>query len=204
VRLLYRIKNREIDKMALWNGKSLLEELSRDDWSFASVDLRHVSAMERSLASATILEKLYRQIINNRKVTFFVLDEAHNFCPAIPWEDHQKAPRQIVHEIAAEGRKYGAFLMLLTQSPSKLSEQALSQCDNIILMKMSSGSEVQALQTVVRDAGSRLAQLAFNLDQGEAICMGGMVRSETSVKFDLRKTKPGGDDVSKEWARRHL
>jgi uncharacterized protein len=202
VRLLYRIKNREVDKMALWGDESSIGILRNTEWAFASIDLRQVTAMERSLAAATILESVYRDVVKSRKLTFFVIDEAHNFCPAVPWEEHQQAPRQIIHEIAAEGRKYGAFLMLSTQGPAKLSEQALSQCDNVILMKLTSGSEVSALQAVVRDAGPRLAQLVFNLSQGEAICIGNIVRSETSVKFDLRKTMPGGADIGKEWARR--
>ena len=204
VRLLYRIKNRELDKLSLWGEPSIIEELRNNDWSFASIDLRDVTPLERSLASAAVLEALYRDIIRSRKVTFFVVDEAHNFCPAVPWESHQEAPRQILHEIAAEGRKYGAFLMLMTQNPSKLSEQVMLQCDNVILMKMTSGIEVKALEAIVGDAGPRLAQAAFSLNIGEAICMGGIVRNEASVKFDLRKTTPGGEDVSKEWARRKM
>jgi hypothetical protein len=32
--------------------------------------------------------------------------------------------------------------------------------------------------------------------------MGGIVRNEVIVKFDLRKTHPGGDDLGKDWAKR--
>jgi hypothetical protein len=34
--------------------------------------------------------------------------------------------------------------------------------------------------------------------------MGGIVRNEVIVKFDLRKTEHGGDDVSKDWAKRKI
>jgi hypothetical protein len=202
VRLLYRIKNREIDKLSIWGEPSCISKLLKNDWKFACVDLRDVTPLERSLAAASILRAVYRQIIRERRATFLVIDEAHNLCPAIPWASHQEAPRQLLEEIAAEGRKYGAFLMVMTQNPTKLSEQVLSQCDNIILMKMTSNIEVKALEAAVKDAGPRLAQAAFSLNKGEAICMGGIVKNEASIAFDLRKTVPGGEDVSKDWARR--
>ena len=201
VRLLYRIKNRELDKMALWGGDSMIAKLSSSPWRFASVDLGDVSSAERWLTAEATLEGLYRAITRTREVTFFVIDEAHNFCPATPWDPRQEGPRQVIHEIAAEGRKYGAFLILLTQSPSKVSSQALHQCDNLILMKMTSGAEVRTLEAMVEDGGSRLAQIAFKLSKGEALCFGGFVRGETGVKFDLRRTTPGGDDVSTAWAK---
>ncbi len=204
VRLLYRFKNRELDKMALWGPQSLIGTLRSKDWRLAIVDVRDVSPLERWLAASAVLQGLYRDIVFCRRVTFLVVDEAHNFCPAETWDQHQEGPRKIIHEISAEGRKYGAFLMLLTQNPSKLSPQALLQCDNVILMRMTSGVEVQAIEAVVEDGGPRLARVAFKLGKGEALCMGGFVTTETSVKFDLRKTEPGGDDVSKAWARRNV
>lgn len=204
IRLLYRIKNNEIDRLSLWGRPSIVETLRSSDWRFASIDLRSASPLERSLISSAVLEALYKETIESRRVTFIVIDEAHNLCPAVSSYDHQESPKRIIHEIAAEGRKYGAFLMLLTQNPSKLSEQALLQCDNVILMRMTSDVEVEALSKIVAGASPTLAQTAFSLGKGEAICMGGIVRTPTIAKFDLRKTQPGGDDISKEWARRSL
>jgi len=186
--------------LGLWSTPSAVDRLKEDDWKFASFDLRDLWPLERSLVSSAVLKAVYDGVIKSRKVTFIVIDEAHNLCPAVPWAWHQNAPLQILLEIAAEGRKYGAFLMLLTQNPSKLSQQALIQFDNIILMRMVSGAEIQALGAIIPDAGPNLAQKAFTLGKGEAICMGGIVKNETNVKFDLRKTQPGGDDVSKGWA----
>lgn len=204
IRILYRITNKELGKLPLWGSPSLVATLANDDWRFASIDLRSASPLERSLISSAVLESLYKHTIDSQMVTFIVIEEAHNLCPAISSYDHQQAPKRIIHEIAAEGRKYGAFLMLLTQNPSKLSEQALLQCDNVILMRMTSDVEVEASAAIIAGAGPRLAQTAFSLDTGQAVCMGGLIRTPTIVKFDLRKTRPGGDDVSKDWARKKL
>ena len=66
-----------------------------------------------------------------------VVDEAHNVCPA-------RAPTRSGHRhrhtvrIAAEGRKYGLYLLLATQSPGKLHPDVLSQCENLLLMRTNS------------------------------------------------------------------
>ena len=48
-------------------------------------------------------------------------------------------------QIAAEGRKYGLWLLLSTQRPSKVHINALSQCDNLALMRMSSPKDLAEL-----------------------------------------------------------
>jgi uncharacterized protein len=202
-RLLQRIRNKEIDKLKIWGSNSIIDFLRGENWRLAAIDLKVASPLERSIVASAVLEEVYRDMVTKRpKVTFFVVDEAHNLCPRVPWNTHQNAPTQILHEIAAEGRKYGAFLMLLTQNPSKLSDQALTQCDNVILMNMTSGAEVRALEVVVKDAGPGLSGTVFGLNKGEAVCMGGIVRNEVVGKFDLRKTQPGGDDIGKDWAKK--
>ena len=44
--------------------------------------------------------------------------------------------------IAAEGRKYGLYLLVSTQRPQKVDEQVISQCDNLVLMRMNSRSDL--------------------------------------------------------------
>lgn len=201
VRTIYRIRNRELDKAPLWSGGSFIEELHQKDWRFASIDLREEDAVDRSIIASASLRALYQEIIESRTVTFIVIDEAHNFCPRLPANEYQEQTSQIIQEIAAEGRKYGAFLMLQTQTPSKINEQVLSQCENVILMKMNSPGELQSLQPMIEGASSRLAQRVSVLGQGEALCMGQIVDGLTTMKFDLRKSAPGGEDVSKDWAK---
>src|SRR5262245_33475670 len=102
-RLLQRIRNRELHKLRLWGSTSTIRILKDEDWRFAAIDLKIATPLERSIAAASILEALYRDMVAKPKVTFFVIDEAHNFCPRTPWDVHQTAPTQILQEIAAEG-----------------------------------------------------------------------------------------------------
>jgi DNA helicase HerA-like ATPase len=204
-KLLYRFRNREIGQLLPWGRPSVVEMLLNKSWKFASIDLGQSNPLQRSMISGAVLRNIYEQSKSNRQhITFIVIDEAHNFCPRTLWYEHQETPRQVIQEIAAEGRKYGVFLVLLTQSPSKLSDQVLLQCDNMILMRMTSPLEVGVISSIIGGSSSSLAETAFTLSKGQAICLGGFVRGPTGVKFDLRKTKAGGDDLGKDWARKPI
>ena len=71
-----------------------------------------------------------------------------------------------------------------------------------VTVTTSPGAEVRALNAVLKEAGPGLSGTVFGLSKAEAVCMGGIVRNEVIVKFDLRKTHPGGDDLGKDWAKR--
>ena len=63
---------------------------------------------------------------------FIVIDEAHN----LVGEDGGTSPiRDIVETIAAEGRKFNLFLVLLTQRPDKIARRVFSECENFVLMR---------------------------------------------------------------------
>ena len=44
--------------------------------------------------------------------------------------------------IAAEGRKFGLYLLVSTQRPQKVHENVVSQCDNLVLMRMNSVADL--------------------------------------------------------------
>jgi DNA helicase HerA-like ATPase len=59
---------------------------------------------------------------DQRVPTFIVLDEAHNFIAANPRSRHESLVREQFCTIAAEGRKFGLFLILVSQRPDKLDD----------------------------------------------------------------------------------
>lgn len=44
--------------------------------------------------------------------------------------------------IAREGRKFGLYLIVVTQRPQKIHENVLSQCDNLVLLRMNSVADL--------------------------------------------------------------
>lgn len=79
--------------------------------------------------------------VDDRQPTFVIIDEAHNFVPDTPINTLQEQVSNRIAAIAAEGRKYGLFLVLATQRPSKLRKGLLSECENASLLKIQSKAE---------------------------------------------------------------
>ena len=44
--------------------------------------------------------------------------------------------------IAAEGRKFGLYLLVSTQRPQKVHPNVVSQCDNLVLMRLNSAADL--------------------------------------------------------------
>jgi DNA helicase HerA-like ATPase len=74
---------------------------------------------------------------DTRVPIFLVLDEAHNFVPEEP-RNRVEALRDQFRTIAAEGRKYGVFLILVSQRPDKLDYLILPECANKAIMRLDS------------------------------------------------------------------
>lgn len=130
-----------------------------------------------------------------RVPTLLVIDEAHNLCPPHPDGPLQEALVSRLVQIAAEGRKYGLWLLLSTQRPSKIHPQVLTQCDNLLLMRMNSAGDVAELAEVFGFAPPAMVAAARTFVQGEALVAGGLAPVPSLVRMGDRLTVEGGQDV---------
>jgi DNA helicase HerA-like ATPase len=71
-----------------------------------------------------------------RVPVFVVVEEAHNIVPAKPTSFAAEALKNQLRTIAAEGRKYGVFLILVTQPPDKIDPLIVSECENRAVMRL--------------------------------------------------------------------
>ena len=67
-----------------------------------------------------------------------MIDEAHNVCPADAPDRLIGLAAEWAIRIAAEGRKFGLYLLVSTQRPQKIPENVLTQADNLVLMRLNS------------------------------------------------------------------
>jgi DNA helicase HerA-like ATPase len=103
--------------------------------------------------------------------------------------------------IAGEGRKFGLYLMLTTQRPQKVHENVLSQCGNLLLMKMVSMVDIKALVDAFSFVPSDLIEMSAGFRLGEGIVAGPIANSPLLYKTGERYTPEGGGDVPATWAR---
>ena len=101
--------------------------------------------------------------------------------------------------IAAEGRKFGPYLLVATQRPQRVNELVLSQCDNLVLMRMASASDLAYVAETLSFAPSALLERATTFGQGESLVAGKIASHPAFVRFGPRIAEEGGGDVPTTW-----
>src|SRR5213079_32694 len=92
----------------------------------------------------------------------FVCEEAHRYAAADRTIGFGPT-RRAISRIAKEGRKYGVFLGLVTQSPAELDPTIISQCSTLFAMRMSNDRDQALLRSAVSDAAANLVSLLPSL-----------------------------------------
>ncbi len=82
-------------------------------------------------------------------------EEAHRYIPADERVGFAATARAITR-IATEGRKYRVSLALISQRPSELSPQALSQCGTIFALRRGNDLDQRCVATALPDASRGL------------------------------------------------
>ena len=89
----------------------------------------------------------------------------------------------------------GCFLVVITQRPSKIHPDALSQCNSQIVMRITNPDDQQAIARSSERLGQSLLEDLPGLNTGEAVIVGEMTRAPVMVKVKRRRTREGGSDI---------
>jgi DNA helicase HerA-like ATPase len=180
----------------VWAGEheAVLEALE-DRPRTAVVDLGGFEhPREPLVVTLAILESLWarREL---RQPVLLVIDEAHNVCSADPQDPLARATTDRLIQIANEGRKYGIWLLLCTQRPSRIHESVLVQCDNLALMRMNSPGDLAQLERVFGFVPVGMLRSAPGFRKGECLMAGSFAPAPTYVQIRRRRTREGGSDL---------
>jgi hypothetical protein len=202
-RLGLRAANLGILGWSIWSsgqGRSLVEELENPTTRCLVVDLGSLDTIsEQRLVSETVLSTLWR-IRARREPCLVVIDEAHNVCPSQPTDAVTALATNYAALIAAEGRKFGLYLLTSTQRPQKVHEEVLSQCDNLLLMRMNSEADLAYLRDVFSFVPAGLVQRATTFGLGQSLVAGKFFPHASYVQFGQRFSQEGGADIPTSWA----
>ena len=197
-----RIENLGVSAWNLWSDAeepSLIDILG-EDWRCLVVDTGTLSSpVEQSIAAMALLGQLWRHR-HERQPVLIVIDEAHNICPQEPSDTLEAAVTSYAIKIAGEGRKFGLYLLVATQRPSKIHANVLSQCDNLILMRMNSMSDLEIISQTFSQAPPTFLEQSSHFAQGECLLAGKIVQNPTFGGFEGRFSEEGGTDVPASWA----
>ncbi|HEY0299843.1 MAG TPA: DUF87 domain-containing protein [Rhizomicrobium sp.] len=114
-----------------------------------------------------------------------VCEEAHRYAPASDKDLTFVPTRHALSRIAKEGRKYSLSLALVTQRPSDLDPNILSQCGTAIALRLSSERDQQVIRANTYEGMIDLLDFLPLLGDREAIVLGQGTSMPMRIKFDV-------------------
>ena len=164
-------------------------DLSQVDESVASVLVSHIlrNSLQRSKNAAHSGNK--KELLDNS--IFFILEEAHILAP----NKRDSDSKRWIQRVAREGRKFGLGLCLVSQSPKTVDHDALSQMNNMIILRLVEPEDQRHVQSASESLSQDLINQLPSLNVGEAIVLGLMTMVPTLVKIDKFKGRRHGDDM---------
>lgn len=198
-----RVRNLGIADWDLWcrNGEPSAADLLDEEWRAMVLDIGSLDHQaEKLVATLALLQKLWSKR-EERNPILIVIDEAHNVCPAEPETPLQERLTQVLITIAGEGRKFGLYLLLASQRPQKIHPNVLSQCDNLVLMRMNSSADLGYLSEVFSFIPGDLISESTHFRMGESLIAGQILQTPALVQIGRRMTREGGTDIPSDWAK---
>lgn len=184
---------KQIVKMNVFTSTSTSIDALLRPRHLSDIDLSGLSDQVADYIAFRLLSDIYEKVSNGDfpYPVFVFVEEAHRF---IPYQGNTRSSR-IIKKIAAEGRKFGVFLVVITQRPSKIHPDALSQCNSQIVMRITNPDDQQAIAKSSERLGEALLGDLPGLNTGEAVVVGEMTRAPVMMKVKRRRTLEGGSDI---------
>ena len=199
---------RRLEKTGIFCSKGTpIEEIVKRN-QLTVIDLSDVNEKISEVILSAICRKIFlarKQYVRSREnglssPVLIVIEEAHNFAPR-NLEVSINASRGVLRRIAREGRKFGVGLCLVSQRPSKLDADILSQCNSQIILRVVNPSDQEYIKQSVETVTEDIVKDLPSLGRGEAILTGSFINVPISVKIRERETEFGGKDIDvvSEW-----
>jgi DNA helicase HerA-like ATPase len=123
-------------------------------------------------------------------------DEAHLYIPERSEGDAaNEVSMRIFEKIAKEGRKYGVGLVVISQRPSEVNHTVLSQCNNLVTMRLTNGEDQSVVRKLLPDTLGGFSDVLPILDTGEALVVGDASLLPSRVRIQAPNAKPSSGTV---------
>ncbi|RZD31880.1 MAG: hypothetical protein CXT77_01390 [uncultured DHVE6 group euryarchaeote] len=152
----------------------------------ASQELQEIVA--RSLLTDMFESRKAEQI----PPAFLIIDEAHNYCPERGFGEAKSS--KIIRSIAAEGRKFGLGVCIISQRPARVDKSVLSQCGSQIALQVTNPSDLSAISRSFEGITAETEGEIRNLPIGKAIVIGA---TDFPIFVDIRVRKSHHGGVAK-------
>ncbi|MDD5253536.1 MAG: ATP-binding protein [Candidatus Nanoarchaeia archaeon] len=154
------------------------------------INLKGVNTEVQEVIVYKIVKDLfYARKLGNIAPFLLVLEEAHNYIPERGYGEAKSS--NILRQVFAEGRKFGLGCCLITQRPSRVEKNALSQITTQIILKVTNPNDIKSISSSVEGITLETEKEIQNLPIGTALVTG-VVDRPLFVDIRPRKSKHGG------------
>jgi hypothetical protein len=150
-------------------------------WNGLIVDLNVYRSADSLLVANALLGRIWneargsaQQGIQDRPKapTFIVVDEAHNFAPSVTSDPLKARVSKKLIQIASEGRKFGLYLILATQRPTKLNAELVPECENTCILRVKSRLELSFVSEALGIDKERVSAVVPRFTGGQGFLAG--------------------------------
>ncbi|MGI9364034.1 MAG: ATP-binding protein, partial [Rhizobiaceae bacterium] len=110
-----------------------------------------------------------------------VCEEAHRYVPA--GKDGFEPTRRAIARIAKEGRKYGAFMAIISQRPSELDPTILSQCSTVFSLRLTNDFDQEIIRRAISSSSASTVSFISSLSNRECIAFGEGMSTPMRLRF---------------------
>ena len=159
------------------------------------LQLTEMSDLEQQVVVSVLLKRILNARINAEKgldgerlnyPVFIIIEEAHRFA------SKESKSYQVLKTILSEGRKFGVGVCLISQRPSKINPDILSQCMTQVIMRIINPADQENIRSSVETIGKDLIEELPGFTKGQALVAGVAVNSPILIRVRERLTSHGG------------
>lgn len=168
------------------------------------LQMNEMSEIEQQILASVLLKRILNARINAEKglagesieyPVFLIIEEAHRFA------SREARCYRVLRTILAEGRKFGVGVCLISQRPSKIDSDILSQCMTQIIMRIVNPADQENIKNSVESIGRDMIEELPGLTKGQALVAGVAINSPVLIRVRNRLTSHGGvsKNAPEEW-----
>lgn len=128
-----------------------------------------------------------------------MLEEAHRYVREDT--DQELIGYNIFERIAKEGRKHGVILDLITQRPTDLNGNVISQLDNFIIFKITHPLDLEYIEKMIPNMSEEIINKQKSLQPGTCVAFGRILKIPMIIKMEKANPAPSSSnaDIYNNW-----
>lgn len=186
----------EQDLMSVINcsdGIQTMDTILNTNKKVIILDLQ-VSSDSLDIVVYLLFKAIYVYKSQNRNTTHLslVLEEAHRYINTDAEES--RLGSYYIDKLSREGRKFGVGLIIASQIPSMLAYEVVSQCNSVIMHKITSKRDMEFLRGVLRVSNDTFYLQMSALEKQHAIACGEAFPNDSIVRIHDANPLPRSND----------